>query len=144
MSRNRENEWAFFVILTNNDIWTILKKFMYINKKKSNIHNYRNGDIAAYYGYLELLKNNDSLVFTVNAMNWAAGCNHLEVIKWLHKNRSEGCNPYAMNSAADSGHLEVIKWLHTNRSEGCTTLAMDWAAKNGHLDITNWLNYNCH
>ena len=104
MSRNRGNEWVFFVILTNNDIWTVLKKFMYINKKKSNIHNYRDGDIAAYYGYLELLKNNDSLVFTENAINYAA----------------------------KNGHLEVTKWLHTNRAEGCTTDAMDYTAKNGH------------
>ena len=129
MSRNRENEWAFFVTFNSNDIWTILKKFMYINKKKSNIRNYRNGDIAAYYGYLELLKNNNDLIFTVSAMDWAATCGHLEVIKWLHTNRSEGCNFYAMNWAAYNGHLEVIKWLHTNRSEGCTTDAIKYAAK---------------
>jgi hypothetical protein len=55
MSRNRKTEWAFFAILNSGDIWTILKKFMYANEKKSNIHNYRDGDTAAYYGYLELL-----------------------------------------------------------------------------------------
>ena len=49
-----------------------------------------------------------------------------------------------MNSAANDGHLEVIKWLHTNRAEGCTVYAMDYAIKNGHLYITNWLNSNGH
>ena len=107
MSHNRENEWAFFVIFNSNDMWTILKKFMYINKKKSNIHNYYNGNIAAYYGYLELLKNNDSLVFTANGMNWTARNGHLKVIKWLHTNRSEGCTTYAMNYAAKNGREKV-------------------------------------
>jgi hypothetical protein len=49
-----------------------------------------------------------------------------------------------MDFAARDGHLEVIKWLHTNRSEGCTIYAIKYAVKNGHLDIINWLNSNCH
>jgi hypothetical protein len=107
MSRDRGNEWVFFVILNSNDIWTILKKFMYVNKKKSNIHNYRDGDVAAYYGYLGLLKNNDNLVLTENAMNWAAKNGHLEVIKWLHTNRFERCTINAMNWAAQNGREKV-------------------------------------
>ena len=109
-------------------------------KKKSNIHNYRNGDIAAYYGYLELLKNNNDLVFTETAMDWAAENGHLKVIKWLHTNRSEGCTVDAMNWAASTGQLEVIKWLHINRSEGCIASAINRAAINNHLDVINWLN----
>jgi hypothetical protein len=58
---------------------------------------------------LELLKNNDKLILTVNAMNYAARNGHLEVIKWLHINRSEGCTDDAINWAAAKGHLEVIK-----------------------------------
>jgi hypothetical protein len=38
----------------------------------------------------------------------------LEVVKWLHENRTEGCTPYAMHFAAREGHLEVVKWLHQN------------------------------
>jgi hypothetical protein len=38
-----------------------------------------------------------------------------------------------MNSAAENGHLEVVQWLHENRSEGCTEDAMDFAARNGHF-----------
>ena len=59
---------------------------------------------------------------------------NLDGIKWLHKNRTEGCTKYAMDWAASNGHLEVVKWLHKNRIEGCTTIAMDWAASNGHLE----------
>jgi hypothetical protein len=36
-----------------------------------------------------------------------------------------------MDNAALYGHLEVVKWLHVNRQEGCTNNAMDLAAENG-------------
>ncbi len=48
--------------------------------------NYRDGNIAAYYGYLAILQNNDHLQFTSNAMYWAALKGHLEIIKFLHEN----------------------------------------------------------
>ncbi len=46
----------------------------------------------------------------------------------------------AMDRAAANGHLEVVRWLHANRTEGCTTSAMDDAAKNGHLEVVQWLH----
>lgn len=46
---------------------------------------------------------------------------------------SQGCTKSAMDVSAMHGHLEVVKWLHENRSEGCSTNAMDWAAKEGKL-----------
>ncbi len=47
-----------------------------------------------------------------------------------------------MNLAAANGHLEVIKWLHENRNEGCSTWAMDWAVENGHSEVVKWLREN--
>ena len=52
------------------------------------------------------------------------------------------CSTLAMNRASANGHLDVVKWLHFNRSEGCTTYAIDFAAANGHLDIVKWLHQN--
>jgi hypothetical protein len=49
-------------------------------------------------------------------MDWAARRGHLEVVKWLHFNRTEGCTPRALNAAAAGGHVEVIKWLHENQA----------------------------
>jgi hypothetical protein len=43
------------------------------------------------------------------------GC--LEVVKWLHFNRREGCSHLALTRAAEKGHVEVVKWLVENRSE---------------------------
>ena len=74
--------------------------------------------------------------------NWAAGHGHLDVVKFLHENRTEGCTTWAMNSAAEDGHLEIVKFLHENRTEGCTENATDFAEMNGHLEIVKWLHEN--
>jgi hypothetical protein len=71
--------------------------------------------MAAYYGYLGLLKNNN-LVFIVNTMDWAARNNHLEVIKWLHTNRAEGCITDAINYAVSGSLLDVTNWLNGQSS----------------------------
>ncbi|KAF4319091.1 hypothetical protein G195_007588 [Phytophthora kernoviae 00238/432] len=99
--------------------------------------------IAATEGYLGVVQwfsayRPDTKVST-RIMDAAAFRGHLEIVKWLHKNRVEGCSAHAMDSAAAGGHLEVVKWLHDNRTEGCTTSAMDTAAAGGHLTTVQWL-----
>ena len=101
-----------------------------------------NGDIAAMIGYLDGIVYNTNLTFSKKAMNWAAENGHLDVVKWLHENRQEGCTRMAMNNAAENGHLGMVKWLHNNREEGCTMYAMNWAAAAGHLHVVNWLRDN--
>ncbi len=45
-------------------------------------------------------------------MNFASINGHLKVVKWLRRNRFEGCYKlYAMNKASKNGHLEVVKFL---------------------------------
>src|SRR3989344_1282659 len=73
--------------------------------------------------------------FDEDVMDWAAKNGHLNVIIWLHLNRTEGCSRRAMNDAAKNGHFDVVKWLHENRTEGCSIKAMDGAARNGHLNV---------
>ena len=75
-------------------------------------------------------------------MNHAAGNGHLNVVKYLHEHRSEGCTDFAIDYAAKNGHLEVIKFLDKHRSEGCTRYAMDDAARNGHLEVVKYLHEN--
>ncbi|EGZ19424.1 hypothetical protein PHYSODRAFT_558163 [Phytophthora sojae] len=75
---------------------------------------------------------------TSAAMDIAAANGHLDVVKWLHAYRSEGCTAAAMDKAA-GGHLKVVQWLHSHRSEGCTAEAMNLAAANGHLGVVKWL-----
>ena len=102
-------------------------------------------NLAASNGHLEVVKwlhENRKEGCTYWAMDYAASNGHLEIVKWLHYNRTEGCSVNAMNYAATYGHLEIVKWLHENREEGCTTWAMDWASCNGHSEIVKWLKDN--
>jgi Ankyrin repeats (many copies) len=64
---------------------------------------------------------------------WNALLGHLEVVKWLHENRDEGCTGNAMWWAAKGGHLHVLQWLAENRREGMrpNSNSIDWAASNG-------------
>jgi hypothetical protein len=98
---------------------------------------------AIKYGSLYYLnKHKKTIIWKKSFMDLAARFGQLEVVKWLHENRTEGCTVEAMNKAASNGHLEVVKWLHENRTEGCTVLAMEWAAENGHLEVVKWLHEN--
>lgn len=99
-------------------------------------------DYAAENGYLEMvqwLHTNRSEGCTTRAMNKAAKNGNLEMVRWLHEHRTEGCTARAMDKAAGKGQLHVVKWLHEHRREGCTTDAMDRAAANGHLRVVKWL-----
>lgn len=47
--------------------------------------------MASQNGHLELLKSDQAKEFSTSAMDLAAANGHLEVVKWLHENRKEGC-----------------------------------------------------
>jgi hypothetical protein len=50
-------------------------------------------------------------------IDFAIGVEDLDFVQFLHTIGAE-CTANAMNFAAQYGHLEVIKWLHFNRTEG--------------------------
>ncbi|KDO28563.1 hypothetical protein SPRG_06421 [Saprolegnia parasitica CBS 223.65] len=79
---------------------------------------------------------------STSAMDDAATNGHLEVVTFLHWNRTEGGTAFALDGAAANGHLDVIEFLHLNRREGCTTRALDEAAANGHLAVVQFLHFN--
>ena len=81
-------------------------------------------------------------LFDPEKHNWlsASSNGHLEVVKFLHEHRKEGCTTNAMDLASREGHLEIVKFLHEHRKEGCTTRAMNWASLGGHLEIVKFLH----
>src|ERR1700733_3335000 len=89
--RRELNESAFFIVLTNKDLFQLIISFQNGTKWK----NYNNGDHAAAFGYLSLIKSKlqfgELLAFSSGAMDIAAANGHLETVIWLHENRSEGC-----------------------------------------------------
>ncbi|KAL2914099.1 hypothetical protein HK105_206357 [Polyrhizophydium stewartii] len=68
-------------------------------------------------------------------MGYAAENGHLDVVKWLHANRTEGCSTDAIESAARNGHLAVVKWLLKNRTEASIDDAAKSAACYGQLAV---------
>ncbi|GMF25400.1 unnamed protein product [Phytophthora lilii] len=67
------------------------------------------------------------------------GREYLEVVRWLHQNRLEGCPANAMLDAAANGRVDVAQWLHDNRHEHDTGRALVAAARNGHFAVVQWL-----
>ncbi|EGG22821.1 hypothetical protein DFA_04951 [Cavenderia fasciculata] len=107
-------------------------------------------DIAALSGHLGIvtllhnysIKHQQDLVKKMaskNAMNFASTHGYLDVLQFLHENRTEGCLTLAMDEAAKNGHFEVVKFLHYNRTEGCTSYAIDLAKT---LEIVTFLHQN--
>jgi hypothetical protein len=73
-----------------------------------------NGDSVTRIGWLPLLiQLRNQLHFSKKAMDFAAN-GHLEILKWLRDNQTEGCSTDAMDNAAKYGHLEVLQWLYYN------------------------------
>ncbi|OWZ15229.1 hypothetical protein PHMEG_00011166 [Phytophthora megakarya] len=100
-------------------------------------------DFAAEAGNVDVvqwLHSNRTDRCTVDAMDMAAANGHLDMVQWLHDHREEGCSSDAMDLAATNGFLPVVKWLHHHRQEGCSHRAMDGAAANGHLEVVKWLH----
>ncbi|KAE8984871.1 hypothetical protein PR003_g20166 [Phytophthora rubi] len=95
-----------------------------------------------FYDSVKWLHKNRSEGCTTAAMDGAATNGHLDVVMWLHKYRSEGCSTKAMDGAATNGRIDVVEWLHENRSEGCTTAAMDGAVTNSRANVVRWLHEN--
>ncbi|EFA80849.1 hypothetical protein PPL_06437 [Heterostelium album PN500] len=106
--------------------------------------NFRNAiDIAAYNNNFEIVKilHECGLRCTTRAMNCAAKGN-LDLLKFFHQNRSEGCTSLAMHNAAINGQLKIVEFLHANRTEGCRENTLDETAGAGHLDVVQWFHRN--
>lgn len=77
-------------------------------------------------------------------MDLAVKYDQLDVVKWLHENRSEGCTVSAMKNAVISGgNFDMLLFLHNNRSEDCSANAIcdaDLCVK--HMEMVQWLYAN--
>ncbi|EGZ13060.1 hypothetical protein PHYSODRAFT_334877 [Phytophthora sojae] len=72
-------------------------------------------------------------------MDRAAANGHLNVVKFLHEHRKEGCSKDATNEAAAGNHLEILKYLCSTVGAKCSSVSVKAAAVNGHLDTVKWL-----
>ncbi|EFA84722.1 hypothetical protein PPL_01714 [Heterostelium album PN500] len=81
---------------------------------------------------------NRTEVFGSYFMDYAA-CYSLDVIKFLHYNRSESCSKRAMLNAGMSGQLEIFKFLKDNRTEGVPSDLIYHICSKGQLEMIQYL-----
>ena len=101
-------------IFNIHDICTIMSGYLIDDSKVTEIKAATNGWIH----WFQTRCKNSNKTITTDAMDYAARYGHLDIVKWLHENRTEGCTTHAMNGTVRYGHLEIVKWLHENRTEG--------------------------
>ncbi|GMF24410.1 unnamed protein product [Phytophthora lilii] len=96
---------------------------------------------AAVYNYcLRVVQvHGATRLWTKKAMDGAAKRGRLDIVKYLHNTRNEGCTVEAMNGAVANGHLDVVKWLCGNYSERCSSDSVNLAMARGHVDVVAWL-----
>ncbi|RKO94798.1 hypothetical protein BDK51DRAFT_28394 [Blyttiomyces helicus] len=105
------------------------------------------GDRAATFGSLPVVELLHEMaipgMFSTSAMNAAAGSGYIEVVRFLHESRSEGCTTFGMDDASKSWVCkaefekeaekakEVVFFLLRHRKEGCTASGME----RGHTEV---------
>ncbi|KAL4133930.1 hypothetical protein PRIC2_004245 [Phytophthora ramorum] len=98
-------------------------------------------DGAVYKDLKRVVKvHGDFRAWTVKAMDGAAARGRLDIMQWLHDNRTEGCSTEACLAAAMGGHLDVVKWLSEfYPDEFYPVEAMTLAAQNGRIGVVRFL-----
>ncbi len=100
---------------------------------------------AAAKGHLRVLQwlNDNGGVFTAETMDMAAQSGKINVVKWFHSNRSEGCTARAIDIAADDGFDDIVIFL-IRIDAPCSRRALQIAISRGHDTIAKWLHFNCN
>ncbi|KAL7749295.1 hypothetical protein RI367_005165 [Sorochytrium milnesiophthora] len=74
------------------------------------------------------------------ALNTIARAASSSLIEHIHTLPNAPFSPATMDKAAASGDLDLVRWFHQNRTEGCTAEAMAEAARCGSLSIVKFLH----
>ncbi|EFA75784.1 hypothetical protein PPL_10839 [Heterostelium album PN500] len=88
-----------------------------------------------------LIENTTATTYTSITMDAVAGHGDLEFLKQLH-NKHMNCTAKAMHRAAENGHIEVVRFLHENRTEGCRVYTMEKVVANVDFDVFKYLFEN--
>lgn len=138
--QGNSEEW-FFSVLSNNDIWRELKKWMFPNKRSSNYYNYISGDIAIHYNYLSLMKETTLDYSNCNGKDFkkVIEVGDIELVKILYIAKV-GCQSNLIPIAARFGHLDIIIFFRTTYNLSWTRDTIAYAAENGHLDVIKYLH----
>eukprot|EP01132_Coremiostelium_polycephalum_P003275 gene3275-4102_t len=103
-------------------------------------------DEASVAGHMGLIRylhwNCPSTVATTMAMDFSAKCNRIDILSFLHYNRTTdgGCSEKAFLFAASGGHLDVVRFLQQNRTEPIPVPGtIHEACSSGHIEVVAYL-----
>ncbi|KAF0714645.1 Aste57867_3767 [Aphanomyces stellatus] len=101
-----------------------------------------NLDKAAANGHLAVLEylHAHGATCTPKAMDVAIDNGHMEVVRWLCANQTEGCAANTLQLAADRGDLKLLALLHPPTGNCLDCINMDKAAANGYQDVVQYLH----
>lgn len=68
-------------------------------------------------------------------MDVAISRGHLDMVKFLHENRTEGCSSNALRRATDNVCVDVVKWLIENKPDQYTNDTLNSAAQSGNFEL---------
>lgn len=140
MSRSGE-EW-FFSLLSNDDIWKELRRWMFPNKKSYNFYDYQNGDTAIYYNYLSLMKSK-KLIYSKQVqleMDKVIEQGNIKMVKFLYKNNLVDSEGYIPNITITYGQLKIAKLLYFRFNLMWNRNAIEVAAENGQIKFIKLLH----
>ncbi|EFA86099.1 hypothetical protein PPL_01336 [Heterostelium album PN500] len=91
--------------------------------------------------FISIMENSTECKVTVEVLEKAAASGNTGVLEWITKKKRDAgwWDKYVGDQAAQNGHLETVKWIVANRTEGCSLDALDFAARNGHIAVVEFL-----
>ena len=74
-------------------------------------------------------------------MTQAAEYGNLDIVKFLHKHRSEGCSGYTMNMAAENSQTDTVIWLHENMEQFNIYDILDYTSNIDTITLNELVSY---
>ena len=122
LQRQIDGESAFFTVINDPHIWSIIKSHMFPKKNSCNWYEYTSADIAIANGYYELVKARYKfMILSGQTVYWAAEKGQRKIIKWvLHNRRVTNHKLWkdpcflgrVMIKAIQNNHMDIIKLWH--------------------------------
>ena len=96
---------------------------------------------AAKHGHLELVRwlvRERGFALDVHLMNGATFSGNLELVRWLRRERCPW-NGAVLYEAARAANLELLQWLCGEQGCEMDETVMQWAARSGNMKVVQWL-----
>ena len=96
---------------------------------------------AAKHGHLELVRwlvRERGFALDVQLMNGATFSGNLELVRWLRRERCPW-NGAVLYEAARAANLELLQWLCGEQGCEMDETVMQWAVRSGNLKVVQWL-----